>query len=407
MRIALFAETFLPKTDGVTNTLCQLLLHLARRGHEALMFAPEGTPDIYAKTPIVGLGSVPMPFYPELRLVPPAVDVSHRLRAFAPDLVHLANPALLGWVGLRHAREMDVPVVASYHTDIPGYAEHYGMPVLNEPLWAYFRWIHNQANLNLCPSRYTLEQLRARGFQRLGIWGRGVDTERFQPRKRSRNMRLRLSSGHVDDPLLLYVGRLAAEKRVDWLLHALRQAPGARLAIVGDGPMRAELEAKFTGRRTVFMGYLHGEELAQAYASADLFCFPAANETLGNVVLEAMASGLPVVAAASGGPMDHVRNGVNGWLFPADIPPALGSRVQQMLATPELLRTMSQRARAYALQQSWEAVLDGLLAHYRSVLRPRGPEAGERLYGEGAAADAIYTLTGLLSVGHSHNLPSA
>jgi len=377
VRIAIFAETFLPKWDGVTNTLCYLLDHLAARGHESLMFAPQGAPLSYAQTPIIGLPSFRFPLYPALRLAKPTANVERELATFRPDVVHLANPASLGLVGLRAAQRLGTPAAASYQTDIPGYADKYGLPFLRGPIWAYFRWLHNQADLNLCPSRYTQSELAAHGFQRVRLWGRGVDANRVNPARRDPVWRARLSGGHPDAPLLLYVGRLAAEKRVDWLRPALDAIPQARLALVGDGPMRRELERLFP-ERTVFAGYLRGDDLARAYAAADLFVFPSANETFGNVILEAMASGLPVIAPSAGGPVDHVHNGKNGYLFRADCREELAPLAAWLIAHPAYLRELALGARRYAESQRWEVILDGLLEEYAAVIRnplPRTTQA--------------------------------
>jgi glycosyltransferase involved in cell wall biosynthesis len=369
MRIAFFTETFLPKLDGVTNTLCYLLEHIANRKHVSLMFAPQSAPARYAATPIVGLSGFPFPLYPELKLVPPLVDVEQQLAAFRPDLVHLVNPASLGLAGLQHARALGTPVVASYHTDVPGYAVRYGLGLFRDPLWAYFRWIHNQADLNLSPSRFTKAELEAHGFQRVKVWGRGVDTVRFSPYQRSRAWRLRLSGGCPEAPLLLYVGRLASEKRVELLRPVLDVLPGARLAIVGDGPLRTTLQELFADTPTVFTGYLRGEDLAHAYASADLFVFPSANETFGNVVLEAMASGLPVIAPRSGGLVDHVINGKNGFLFEPDDLTDLTNLVGWLISDRFYIRRLGAAARTYAKLQSWQTVLDALLDEYTALVR--------------------------------------
>ena len=361
MRIALFSETFLPKLDGVSNTLCYLLEHLARRGHECLMFAPEGAPDRYAETTIIGLSSFAFPLYPELRLVPPGANVERELTEFEPDLVFLINPALLGLVGLRHARTLDLPVVAAYCTDMPYYTEKYGLGLFKDPVVAYFRWVHNQADLNLCPSNFTRQQLEAWGFERLKIWRRGVDSERFSPKYRSREWRERLSGGAPDAPLLLYVGRLGIEKRIGMLRPALDAVPEARLAIVGDGPNREELKTLFAGTHTVFTGFLRGEDLSHAYASGDVFCFPSASETFGNVVLEAMASGLPVIVSRSGGQVDHVRQGDNGLLFPTEDQGALVDAVQRLATDLDYARQLGAKALEYARTQTWEIILDTLL----------------------------------------------
>jgi phosphatidylinositol alpha 1,6-mannosyltransferase len=368
MRIAIFAETFLPKWDGIANTLCYLLEHLARRGHSALMFAPEGAPTTYAGTRIIGLPSISFPFYRDLKFVPPIVNLADELKAFKPDVVHLVNLASLGLVGMHHAHDLDIPVVASYHTDMPGYARFYGMGLLEDPIWAYFRWLHNQADLNLCPSHYTKRELEEHDFERVAVWGRGVDTERYHPRHRTQAWRERLTQGEPERPLLVYTGRLATEKRIDWLRPVLDAVPDAALAVVGEGPLHEELEQLFAGTRTTFTGYLSGQELAAAYATGDLFVFPSASETLGNVVLEAMASGLPVIAAGAGGPVDHVRDEVNGYLSDPEDATDFTALVKRALSDRAQLARMSQAARAYAETQTWEMTLDGLLQQYAQVI---------------------------------------
>ncbi|MFN8482282.1 MAG: glycosyltransferase family 1 protein [Anaerolineae bacterium] len=368
MRVALFSEVFMPKVDGVVTTLRYLLDHLALRGHTSVLFAPEGGPNRYARTVVWGLQAVPCPFYPELKLVPPSVDLRAHLNAFRPDLIHVFNPFSLGVVGLRQAHRLKVPLVASYHTDVPGYARRWGMGLLCNPLWAYVRWLHSQADLNLCPSRATLADLTEQGVPRVKIWTRGVDTQRFHPGKRTEEWRRRLTQDDPDAPLLLYVGRLSVEKRVDLLRPVLDALPHARLAVVGDGPSRPALESLFAGARAVFTGYLLGEDLANAYAAADVFVFPSANETLGNVVLEAMASGLPVVAPASGGVLEHVISDANGLLFARDDVAGLVSAVRQLTADPAYAAALGVNGRERATRQTWPTILDGLLDDYQAVL---------------------------------------
>ncbi|MFN8473552.1 MAG: glycosyltransferase family 1 protein [Anaerolineae bacterium] len=368
MRVALFSEVFMPKVDGVVTTLRYLLDHLALRGHTSVLFAPEGGPNRYARTVVWGLHGVSCPFYPELKLVPPSVDLRVHLDTFRPDLIHVFNPFSLGVAGLRQAHRLKVPIVASYHTDVPGYAKRWGLGLLRSPLWAYVRWLHSQADLNLCPSRTTLADLTEQGIPRVKIWTRGVDTKRFTPDKRTEAWRWQLSQGDPDAPLLLYVGRLSVEKRVELLRPVLDALPHARLVIVGDGPSRPALESLFAGTRTIFTGYLLGDDLANAYAAADVFVFPSANETLGNVVLEAMASGLPVIAPASGGVLEHVIPGDNGLLFARDDVVGLVSAAQQLTAEPAYAAALGVNGRARALGQTWSNVLDGLLDDYRAVL---------------------------------------
>jgi glycosyltransferase involved in cell wall biosynthesis len=287
--------------------------------------------------------------------------------------VHVVQPIALGVTGMWHARRLGIPVVASYHTDVPGFAAQWGLGWLQGPIWATFRTIHQQADLNLCPSYTTLRQLREHHFPKVSVWTRGVDTRRFQPQWRSETWREYLSNGRSQAPLLLYVGRLSAEKRVDWLRPLLDKFPQAQLAIVGDGTARTEQEALFAGTGTVFTGYLGGHDLAQAYAAADIFAFPSANETLGNVVLEAMASGLAVVAAASGGPLDIVHHNRNGLLFQPHSPADFAAKVGTLLQDLTLRNQLSQRARHDAEQRDWATVLDGLLENYAEVMVRRRP----------------------------------
>lgn len=377
MRLALTTETFLPKIDGIVNTLCHLLGHLKQRGVESLLFAPDGGPNRYAATRVVGLPARALPFYPEQQLAAPWADLGPALEAFRPDLVHVLNPFALGVAGVRHARRLGIPLVASYHTDIPGYLQRWGYGFLQRPAWAYLRRLHNRAALNLCPSEQTRRQLDAHGIRRTALWTRGVDTDAFHPGHCSRAMRHRLSGGRPEAPLLLYVGRLAPEKQLDILHATLQTLPGARLALVGDGPARPRLERRFAGLPAAFVGYLHGPELAQAYASADLFVFPSTSETFGNVLLEAMASGLPAVAAAAGGPLEIVHHGRNGLLAAPGDPGAFAARVAAALNDPVARARLAEQARADAEGRSWDAVLDDLLAAYARAagLKAPGPVA--------------------------------
>ena len=376
MRVAIFAETFLPKWDGITNTLCRLLEHLEAEGHESIMFAPEGAPDRYASTQIFGYPAFHCPWYHDLRLATPLGTATREIEAFRPDVIHVASPLLLGAMGLKQAKRMGVPVVASYHTDVPGYMQHYGFGALREPSWALFRWLHNQADLNVCPSTHTKRQLEERGFERVEIWARGVDTTLFAPSRFSFVVRDRMSGGVPDAPLLLYTGRLAVEKRVELLRDALDRVPDARLCLVGSGPAEAALRETFRGTPTTFLGYLEGEELAAAYASADLFVFPSESETFGNVVLEAMASGLTPVCAAAGGPLDIVDHGRSGFLFEPGDAVALSDRVQWLIDDPERAKQFGRRARAHAEANSWTNIMRGLVERYTELTAAR--EATQR-----------------------------
>jgi glycosyltransferase involved in cell wall biosynthesis len=300
-----------------------------------LIFCPEGGLTSYQGAQIYGLSAFPLPLYPELKLALPRPEIGEQLEKFQPDLIHVVNPAVLGLAGIYYAKSQNIPLLASYHTHLPKYLEHYGLGVLEGLLWELLKGAHNQARLNLCTSTAMVEELRNHGIERVDLWQRGVDTETFHPDRASLEMRHHLSQGEPGRPLLLYVGRLGAEKEIERIKPVLEAIPGARLAIIGDGPHRGNLEQYFAGTPTNFVGYLHGQELAAAYASADAFIFPSRTETLGLVLLEAMAAGCPVVAAKSGGIPDIVTDGKNGYLFdPQDESGAIA-------ATKELLDSSS------------------------------------------------------------------
>ncbi|NES79253.1 MULTISPECIES: glycosyltransferase family 1 protein [Okeania] len=368
MRIALFTETFLPKIDGIVTRLCHTVEHLQRSGDQVLIFSPEGGLKEYQGAKICGIEGFPLPLYPELKLAIPTPTIGKQLELFQPDIIHVANPAVLGLGGLYYAKKLNIPLVASYHTHLPQYLHHYGLGMFEGLLWELLKSGHNQADLNLCTSTAMVEELSNHGIERVDLWQRGVDTELFQPHHASQEMRHRLSQGNPDSAILLYVGRLGAEKEIDRIKPILEAIPNACLALVGDGPNRESLEQHFADTPTHFVGYLRGQELASAYASADAFIFPSRTETLGLVLLEAMAAGTPVVAANSGGIPDIVTNGINGYLFdPVDEKGAIGA-TQSLLAHSEERETLRQNARSEAESWGWSAATQQLRNYYQKVI---------------------------------------
>jgi len=368
MRIALFTETFLPKVDGIVTRLSQTVDHLQRLGDQVLVVSPDGGLTEYRGAQIYGVPGFPLPLYPELKLALPRPAIRQVMEDFKPDLVHIVNPAVLGVGGLYYAKSLDVPLVASYHTHLPKYLEHYNLGMLEGVLWEVLKAMHNQAQINLCTSTAMEDALTSQGIERVAVWQRGVDTDLFQPHHASADMRSRLSEGNPDDPLLLYVGRLSAEKEIDRIKPVLESIPNARLALVGDGPYRQELEQHFAGTATNFVGYLTGVDLAAAFASSDAFVFPSRTETLGLVLLEAMAAGCPVVAAGTGGITDIVDDGVNGYLFdPTDENGAIAA-TQRLLNHSDERDAMRIRAREEAERWGWSAATQQLQTLYQSVL---------------------------------------
>ena len=369
MRIAYFSEVFLPKIDGVVNTLLRLFEYLEENDHESMLFVPHSSIPSASSTQIITYKSFPLVLYPNVWGSFPSTERTITyLKDFQPDLVHLINPAYFDRAGLKAAKVLDIPVVASYQTDFPGYAKTLGMGFLEKPIWNFFRKIHNQAELNLAPSNITRDQMLENGIERVKVWRRGIDMENFSPENRDQEMRSFLSGGKPEKPLLIYVGRLSPEKRVDWLADVFEAGMDVNLAFIGDGPYRQVLEMQMRDKPVVFTGFLSGEDLYKAYASADIFVFPSKNETLGNVVLEAMASGTPVITPTEGGQIDHVIHGKTGLLFDADDPDAMLAAIQYMLNHEEDRKAMSKAAREHLKAISWSNIFSQLMQDYETVV---------------------------------------
>ncbi len=371
MRVALFTETFLPKIDGIVSVLLLTLEHFQRRGVEAVVVAHERGVREYAGARVIGVPGFPAPFYPELRLGPPHMGTYAQVKRFQPDIIHLAHPVIVGLGGMAIARVLGTPTVASYHIDLVRIAHFYRFGFLEPLAWWWTRVSFNRADVALAPSRLVQQDMLAHGVRRVGLWRRGVDAEKFNPRYRSDAMRAALSDGHPEDTILLYVGRVSVEKQIEQIRPVLEQVPGTRLAVVGDGPHREYLQEYFAGLPVKFMGYLTGEPLSQAYASADIFTFTSALETFGLVVVEAMAAGLPVVSARVGGVMDVVEEGVTGYTFPVNDTAGLIAGVRAIVSEPGRRAQMGLAARAFAETQSWPAMMDELLDVYRALLEKK------------------------------------
>lgn len=373
MRIAVFTETAPPNVNGVVRRLNETIRLLQHAGDEVLVFAPAGATRWHG-VEMVGAPAIPLPMYPEILVGMPRPALRARLARFAPDVVHAVNPAVLGAGGILYARTLGIPVVASFHTHLPRYLRHYGLGVFEPLAWDILRSLHNQAVINLCISQPIAEELRVRGVERVEVgWRGGVDTALFHPSRYSRTIRVCLTDGHPERPLVILVGRLGAEKGLDIVGSMHGRMPGARFAFIGDGPHRPALEQQLSGAPVHFAGYLAGMELAAAVACADVLVFPSQTDTLGLVLLEAMAAGVPVVATRSGGVTDVIRDGFNGLLFEPGDAAAATAAVQRLLEdriTRELIRVAGRRE---AERWTWAAATDDLRTFYRRAIEMEAP----------------------------------
>lgn len=370
MRIALFTEVFLPKVDGVVTRIVRTLDQLAEAGHEVLVFAPGNPPKTYRGFDVIGVPSVSFrPWYPELSVGLPTAKIVAALEEFRPHIVHAVNPVWFAAWGALEARRRNIPLLASFHTDVPAYSQRLGLEWISQAAHSWIVRMHNLAQVNLCTSQQMIGHARGMGIRSLDLWPKAVDTAAYRPEVRSERMRAKLSGGHPEDRILLYVGRLSKEKDLLLLREVLDRVPDdVRLAFVGSGPHREELEEAFAGTRTVFTGYMAGEELAEAYASADLFAFPSTTETLGLVALESMASGVPVVAADAGGLPYAVSDGVTGLLHTPHDAADMAEKIMRILDDETLREHLAAAGRASAEAIGWPAATQALVGFYETAI---------------------------------------
>jgi len=367
-RIAYFAGTMRPGHDGVTRVLYQLIAHLKQREVPNVFFSPIVSDD-GEDSSIHRVPSVTFPLYRDYRLaVPGQRYFEAQLREFSPDLLHINSPCSLGYAAVRYAHKANIPVVATYHTHFASYAKYYNIRAFEALSWSYFRRIYNGCQRVYVPSEPILEELKGHGVRNLEFIPHGVDTQTFHPGHRSLEWRRNL--GIDGKTVLLYVGRLVWEKDLRTLAEAHRilcaQRNDLAFVLVGDGPIRPELEALMPG--AVFLGQRSGAELSTAYASSDVFVFPSTTETFGNVTIEAMASGLPPVCARQGGSSGLIHNGSTGLLAAPCDPGDLASTITFLVDHPSTRLEMGRRALAFARGQSWDRVFDRLLESYDRVM---------------------------------------
>ncbi len=395
-RIAVVTETYPPEVNGVAMTLGRICKGLRERGVSLQVIRPRQAQDD-ASAPVtphddtlVLMPGMRVPGYAEVRIGLPFAGsrIENAWRRWRPDIVHIATEGPLGWSALRAAHRSGIPVTSSFHTNFHGYASHYCAAPLQNAVMRYLRSFHNRTRVTIVPTSEKLEDLRRSGFQRLAVVGRGADVSQFSPVHRSSALREQLGVRECG-PLVLHVGRLAAEKNLDLLfagfaaIRAVR--PGARLVIVGDGPERARLERRYPGH--VYTGVRTGDELARLYASADFFLYPSLTETYGNVTMEAMASGLAVLAFDYAAAREHIVSGANGYLARYGDAAEFIARAREMALSAGGLQVLRARARSTAEGLGWDKVVQSFL-HTLMVSREPWPHASSPGAGMRAGAAA-------------------
>lgn len=376
LHIALISETFPPEINGVANTLGRLVDGLRGRGHRVQLIRPRQDVDQEqdAGNDLLLTRGWPLPGYPGLQWGQSSLHkLLRRWKRQRPDVLYIATEGPLGLSALRAARRLAIPVVSGFHTNFQQYTGHYGIGLLTRAMTNYLRWFHNRTQLTLVPSIGQKVDLERRDFERLALLARGVDSQLFHPRRRSDALREIWGLG-PDDLAVLHVGRLAAEKNLGLLVKAFQTLQAAhpqrrmRLILVGDGPLRTSLQAQLP--EALFCGLQRGETLAEHYASGDLFLFPSLSETFGNVVLEALASSLGVVAFDQAAAAQHIHHGHNGMLARPGDEAGFCEAACELLGDTEVLRRIRLNARRHASHLSWDGIVALFEQHLRSAMQP-------------------------------------
>lgn len=381
LRIAVVTETFPPEVNGVAMTLGRIVDGLVRRGHSIQIIRPrqggeKNGPSLNGVEEILSTG-VPLPSYGELRFgLPSKSRMSKLWTESRPDIVHVVTEGPLGWSAVAAARKLQLPITSSFHTNFQSYSQHYGMGLLKAPIEGYLRKLHNRTQVTMVPTRALMLDLQSRGYHNVRLLSRGVATDQFSPAMRSQALRNSWGAG-ADELVVLLVGRLAKEKNVGLVVSAFRaiqrKLPSAKLVFVGDGPLRKTLESACP--EAIFAGVQKGADLAVHYASADMFLFPSLTETFGNVVPEALASGLAVVSYANAAAQELITSGSNGMLVALDDEFQFASTAVDVATNPTLMAAIRGAASQSVAHLNWEAIYDSFVEHLNEALAQHGDAA--------------------------------
>ena len=363
LRIAVVAESFLPQINGVTNSVLRILDFFQKNGHDAIVIAPEsnGGPSEYAGFEIIRVPAINVKGLIPIAL--PQQNAKASLVNFNPDIIHLASPALLGNYVARFARKLEIPTLSVYQTDLAGFANHYGFQLANATLNKFVGRVHSNSDRTLAPSSSACTYLNELGVPGVELWRRGVDSERFSPENRDEVLRKSLLGDRPDRTLIGYIGRLAHEKRLEDLI-SLDEQDDVQLVIVGDGPIRERLERKLPN--AIFTGFKNGQDLARMYASLDIFIHTGQHETFCQSIQEALASGVPVIAPNSGGPIDLVEDGKTGYLINTGNPKEI-KRVVKLIQQSDAIE-IRKVTRESVVNRTWQSINQELINHYQELI---------------------------------------
>lgn len=367
MRILIVTETFVPATDGICTRLANMIVELKKLRHEVLVVSPELGIDEYEGVPVIGMETVMFPLYGSRPWGLPSRKIKKVMASFKPDVVHAVNPFLMGTSAVHYAKKMNYPLLTSYHTHVPDYLEYYNMSFLKPVVWEYIRYWHRLADVNITVSKTMQTELIDQMIPTSGVLPSGIDLETRHPKFYSEELYQKLTFGDSSNKLLVYVGRLAQEKGLHQLKAIFDHRDDICLAIVGDGPERENLESLFADTKTTFLGFLHGKALSSAFATGDGFIFPSISETFGLVISEAMASGVPVFAAANGPTLEQITHEETGFIFEYENPTSLLNALQ-CLDNGLMMQKIKLAVRREAEKKSWQAATQRLLGFYEETI---------------------------------------
>lgn len=367
MRIAIITETFVPATDGICTRLANFVVQLKDSGHEVIVISPELGINNYKGVPVYGLETVTFPLYGSRPWGLPSRKVKTIFKQFKPDVVHAVNPISLGSSAVHYANKLNIPLITSYHTHLPNYLDHYNMSLLKPVLWEYIRYWHTKSDFNITVSQSLMNELNDEMIPTQGVLPRGIDIEGRHPDFFDQELYDELTFNEPSHKLLVYVGRLAPEKDIEHLRAMFDHRNDLCLAIVGDGPDRERLEEVFAGTKTSFLGFKHGEDLSKAFATGDAFVFPSTSETFGLVISEAMASGIPVIAAKSEPTIEQITDMETGLIYESGNTESLMEAINY-IDNPLLMQKLSLKGRSEAMKYTWDNATINLLDFYTQTI---------------------------------------